>query len=450
MSVDVTMPKLSDTMEEGKILRWLKHVGDAVRPGDVLAEVETDKANMELEAYDEGVLAELRIGEGDSAPVGAVIAVLDAPGAAKAAPSGEKPSRPAEKPRAAERPEAAERRPGDGRRAPEARAPAEPAPKPSPRPAAPREPESWRPTVVRRGEEGGDAAPKASPLARRIAREHGLDLAGIPGTGPGGRVVEKDVEAAVARQAGGERSRKVPAPEPAPAEAPRAPAAGRVELSRVRRTTAKRMGEAKREVPHFYASAEIAMDEVMRLKEGLTGVGEDYEGLTYTHLVLKAVGLALRRVPELNASYDGDAMVLHDTVHVGLATATDDGLMVPVVRDCDRASVATIAREARALVERARAGRFAADDLSGGTFTVSNLGMFPVSEFAAIINPPQAAILAVSAIRAVPVVRDGQVVPGHVMKVTLSCDHRIVDGVLAGRFLRELKTLLEQPLALVV
>src|SRR5262249_52602694 len=197
---------------------------------DVLAEVETDKANMELEAYDEGVLAELRIGEGDSAPVGAVIAVLDAPGAAKAAPSGEKPPRPAEKPRAAERSEAAERRPGAGRGAPEARAPAEPAKparKPSPRAAAPREPESWRPTVVRRGEEGGDAAPKASPLARRIAREHGLDLAGIPGTGPGGRVVEKDVEAAVARQAGGERSRKGPAPEPAPAEAPRAPSGGR-------------------------------------------------------------------------------------------------------------------------------------------------------------------------------------------------------------------------------
>jgi pyruvate dehydrogenase E2 component (dihydrolipoamide acetyltransferase) len=192
------------------------------------------------------------------------------------------------------------------------------------------------------------------------------------------------------------------------------------------------------------------MDEAARAKDALARLGGDFEGLTYTHLVLKAVGLALRQVPELNASYDGDAMILHDAVHVGLATATDEGLVVPVVRNCDRERLAEIVRQTQGLVERARSLHFAPDDLSGATFTVSNLGMFPVSDFAAIINPPQAAILAVGAVRTTPVVREGAVVPGRVMTVTLSCDHRILDGVLAGRFLRELKALLENPVALVV
>jgi pyruvate dehydrogenase E2 component (dihydrolipoamide acetyltransferase) len=423
MAIDVLMPKLSDTMEEGKILRWLKQVGDRVAIGDILAEVETDKANMEMEAYDEGTLAEVRVAEGETAPVGAVIAVLTAAGERAAGPAG--PSAPAA------------------------------APAPPARPA-----EARRPVAVPRS--GGSAAGagdrvRASPLARRVAREHGLDLAGIPGTGPGGRIVERDVEAAVA--GGRERAPAAPArsapaaaaPErpPAPPER-RVPASRRLELTRIRRTTAKRMGESKREVPHFYASAEIAMDEAVGLKEGLAALGGEWEGVTYTHLVLKAVGLALRRVPELNASYDGDAAVVHEAVNVGLATAVDDGLVVPVVHDCDRQPLGQIVRLARGLVERARAGRFAGDDLSGGTFTVSNLGILPVSEFAAVINPPQAAILAVAAIRAVPVVRGGRVVPGRVMTVTLSADHRIVDGILAGRFLRELKALLEQPLALVV
>ncbi len=453
MPIDVTMPKLSDTMEEGKILRWLKQVGDAVRIGDVLAEVETDKANMELEAYDEGTLAEVRVGEGEGAPVGAVIAVLSQAGeqAPKTAGAAVRPAR--------------EVKPAPPPEKPVAKA--EPAPEPRPakaEPAAPQAPvappprEQWRPSVVRRPEPAEAAQVRASPLARRIAREHDLDLATIAGTGPGGRIVEKDVEAALA-----ERNAAVPAETAPPVAAVTMRAEGRavrtevppsgarrVELSRIRRTTAKRMSDAKREVPHFYASADVAMDEAVRLKESLVALGEDWVGLTYTHLVLKAVGLALRRVPEVNASFDGDATILHGAVNVGMATATDDGLMVPVVRGCDHEPLGAIVRQARGLVERARAGRFAGDDLSGATFTVSNLGMFPVSEFAAIINPPQAAILAVSAIREVPVVRDGAVVPGRVMTVTLSSDHRLVDGVIAGRFLRELKALLEHPVALVV
>ena len=434
MPVDVTMPKLSDTMEEGKILRWMKQPGDPVAIGEIIAEVETDKANMELEAYDEGVLAEVRVAEGQSAPVGAVIAVLSdkkAPAAkGKPAPApAEKGAAPA-KP-AAEKPTA---KPAEDRR------PA--APKPEPR-------ETWRPTVVKRPEPAetrGEERVKASPLARKIAEEHGVDLRAVSGTGPGGRIVEKDVEQAI--KGGGE----APPAERAKPAAPSAPQpkAGRVELSRIRRTTAKRMGEAKREIPHFYASTEIAMDEAVRLKEALVALGGEYGDLTYTHVLVKAVGLALRRVPELNASYDGDAMLLHDQVNVGVATAIDDGLVVPVVRNADREPLAAIVRQARGLLERARAGRFASDDLSGGTFTLSNLGMLPVTDFAAVINPPQAAILAVGAIREVPVVRAGRVVPGRVMAVTVSCDHRIIDGVLAGRFLRELKGLLENPLALVL
>jgi pyruvate dehydrogenase E2 component (dihydrolipoamide acetyltransferase) len=420
MPVDVTMPKLSDTMEEGKILRWMKKPGDPVAIGEIIAEVETDKANMELEAYDEGVLAEVRVAEGQSAPVGAVIAVLSD----KKAPATKEKAAPAAAKPAAEK---AAAKPADDRR------PA--APKPEPR-------EAWRPTVVKRPEPPdarGEERVKASPLARKIAEEHGVDLRAISGTGPGGRIVEKDVEQAI--QGGAE----APAPERA-----KPAAAGRVELSRIRRTTAKRMGEAKREIPHFYASAEIAMDEAVRLKEALAALGGEYDDLTYTHVLVKAVGLALRRVPELNASYDGDAMLLHDQVNVGVATAVDDGLVVPVVRGPDREPLAAIVRQARGLLERARAGRFASDDLSGGTFTLSNLGMLPVTDFAAVINPPQAAILAVGAIREVPVVRAGRVVPGRTMTVTVSCDHRIIDGVLAGRFLRELKGLLENPLALVL
>ncbi len=405
MAIEITMPKLSDTMEEGTIIHWVKQVGDAVRIGDVLAEVETDKANMELEAFDEGTLTEVRVREGESAPVGAVIALLGAAGDA---------------------------------RSPVAR----PAPAPAPPSSAPVPPPAPAARVTPPPRDGERV--RASPLARRIAIERGVDLEAVAGTGPGGRIVERDVPPA----------RPASSPPP-PAPAPRVPptaatSAGdqRIELSRIRRTTAKRMTEAKRDVPHFYASADIAMDESVRLKEGLTALGGDWAGLTYTPLVLKAVGLALARVPAVNASYEDDAIRQHAAVNVGLATALDDGLMVPVVRGCDREPLAAIVRRVHDVLERARAGRFAADDLTGGTFTVSNLGMFPVSNFAAVVNPPQAAILAVGTIRDVPVVRGGQVVPGRVMTVTVSCDHRVIDGVLAGRFLKELKALLESPLAL--
>jgi pyruvate dehydrogenase E2 component (dihydrolipoyllysine-residue acetyltransferase) len=434
---DVLMPKLSDTMEEGRIIRWLKQRGDRIAIGDILAEVETDKANMELEAFDEGTLAEIRTPEGESAPVGAVIAVLSEGGVAAEAPPAATTEQGAPKPAAAPAPEAREK--------PAAKAPAaEPAPETreaKPAPQADPEPE-----------EAGSRV-RASPLARRIARDRGVALDSVAGTGPGGRIVERDVEQASASAPKRPAAADAPSrPRPVAAVARPAAAAApsrRVELGKMRRTTAKRMAEAKRDIPHFYASSDVAMDECVRLKEGLGELEGEYTGLTYTHLVLKAVGVALRRVPEMNASLDDESVVLHDTVHVGLATATDQGLVVPVVRDCDRQPLGALVAQVRGLVERARAGKFAADDLRGGTFTVSNLGMYPVSHFAAVVNPPQAAILAVGTVRAVPVVRNGEVVPGHQMTVTLSCDHRIVDGALAGGFLRELVRLLEAPLALV-
>jgi pyruvate dehydrogenase E2 component (dihydrolipoamide acetyltransferase) len=218
----------------------------------------------------------------------------------------------------------------------------------------------------------------------------------------------------------------------------------------MRKTTAKRMADAKRDIPHFYVSGDLAMDEAVRLREGLAALGGEFDGVTLTHLIVKACGLALRRVPEMNASFDVDGVVVHEHVNVGIAAATDDGLLVPVLRDVDRAPLASVVHGARAAVARARAGKPSGDDLSGGTFTVSNLGMFPVAHFAAVVNPPQAAILAVGTVREVPVVRDAAIVPGRLMTVTLSCDHRVVDGALAGRFLAELKAVIEQPLALVV
>jgi pyruvate dehydrogenase E2 component (dihydrolipoamide acetyltransferase) len=459
MATDVLMPKLSDTMEEGKILKWLKQPGDRVRSGDLLAEVETDKANMEIESFDEGVVSELKVAEGESAPVGAVIAVLAAEGEAPAkAASGDGKKAAAKEPqaKAESEPEGKEPQKTPAASAKGAAGKAESAPAKDERAAETGKTTEAPPTerVPAAKAPAADAARstaaparagegvKASPLARKIAAERGVDLKALKGSGPGGRIVQKDVEA-TAREG-----------RPAPAKEPRPPAgpmpAGRREFSRTRKTTAKRMAEAKREIPHFYVSGDLAMDDAARVREELATLGGEFEGVTVTHLLVKACALALRRVPEMNASLDVDGVVIHEHVHIGIATATDEGLLVPVVHDADRIALAALVAEARAVVGRARAGKPAGQDLSGATFTISNLGMFPVSHFAAVVNPPQAGILSVGTIREVPVVRDGAVVPGRLMTVTLSCDHRVVDGALAGRFLAELKALVEAPVALVV
>ena len=368
MPVDVVMPKLSDTMEEGKILRWLKKPGDHVAVGEVLAEVETDKADMELEAEAEGVLSKILIEEGGSATVGQAIARL-ADGAGEGAAA----------------------RPESGERAPEQRKP---------------ETESRRPTV-----------PRPPTPERR---------------GPQAIVPPRP------------EARRAPAPRPP------APPSGREELSKIRRTVARRMAESKREVPHFYMTADIDMSECARLKTSLAAARPDVS-VSYTHLLLRAVALALGEHPRINARFaPEDAVEFSHGIHLGVAVALDEGLIVPVLHDYESKDVFTIAEEARALVGRVRAGKAEGGDLSGGTFTVSNLGMYPIEEFAAVINPPQAAVLAVGAVAERAVVRDGELTARPMMRVTLSSDHRVIDGAEAAQFMKTLKEMLEAPLRLVL
>jgi pyruvate dehydrogenase E2 component (dihydrolipoyllysine-residue acetyltransferase) len=425
VAVDIVMPKLSDTMEEGKILKWLKKVGDAITVGEVIAEVETDKADMELEASESGVLTEIKAAEGESAAVGAVIATVDGDGA----PAKPAPARKAETPAREEPKEAST------------------AEKPTAAPAAKSPPTAKNAPPGRDG--GAESPPKASPAARALANERGIDLAMVQGSGPDGRIVSDDVEVASVDRA---RPAAPRAPQPArsPEASREAPVAERHELSRMRQSIARRMSEAAREIPHFAVTAEIDMSEAVRLKTALEKDGTFEVPVTYTHMVLKATARALTRHPRLNASYRDGALEVHGEINLGMAVSVEDGLIVPVLRHADERSLADIASEARRLVGQTKQGRFAKEDLSGGTFTVSNMGMLDLESFTAVINPPQAAILAVGSIKPRPVVRDGAVVVAHTMFVTVSCDHRIIDGVMAGRFLEELKRLLENPIGLVV
>jgi pyruvate dehydrogenase E2 component (dihydrolipoamide acetyltransferase) len=379
MATDITMPKLTDTMAEGTIVRWLKHVGDRVTAGDILAEVETDKADMELEAAHSGVVTAIKVNEGDTAPVGAVIAVLGAENEGIVARDG-----------------------GASKSAPPTK------------PAAP--------------------VPPPTPLARRAAQERGVAVQAIAGSGARGRVVRRDVE---------------PMQRTAPTVVPAAPA-GRVAFSKMRLTIAKRMAEAKRDVPHFYLTSEVEMDAAIALRASLEKTGVIREPVTVTHLLIKAVALALQRHPRVNAAWDNDGLRFSDAINIGIATAIDDGLLVPVLKGCERLSLEAIATGARQLNEKARGGRFSADEMLGGTFTISNLGMFDVDEFSAVINPPQAGILAVGTVKERAIARGGALVVARTMRVTLSCDHRVLNGVEGAQFLQELKRLLENPVTLVM
>lgn len=428
MSTDIVMPKLSDTMEEGRILKWVKQVGDAIAVGDVLAEVETDKADMELEATDGGVLQAIQVPEGESAAVGAVIAVIDGGGTA-AKPAAKAAAAATPTPKGAEAgaapadeapPEEAAAYDADGAKE-EERSSAPPKRPPGPKRTAP-------------PARSSSATPKTSEAARALARERGVDLATVTGSGPDGRIVSEDVEAATGTPPRPETSRVTE----------------RHQLSRMRQSIARRMSEAFRDIPHFSVTAEIDMSEAVRLKAALEKDATFHVPVTYTHMVLKAVARALTRHPRLNASYRDGTLEMHAEINLGMAVSVEDGLIVPVLRRADERPLAEIASEARRLVAQTKQGRFASDDLSGGTFTVSNMGMLDLESFTAVINPPQAAILAVGSIKPRAVVRNGAVVAAHTMFVTVSCDHRIIDGVMAGRFLEELKTLLENPIGLVV
>ena len=401
---DVRMPRLSDTMTEGILSQWLKHEGEQVSRGDVLAEIETDKATMELEADDSGVLTRILVEPGTTVPIGQPIAVIGEPDATA--------------PQAAAAPAAA---------APQPTRP------PAAAPAAPR-----------------SAEVRTSPLARAIAREHGLDIATITGTGPGGRIVRADVQDAVAaRDRATTPAPTAPAGSPAPAgSAAPGSADTEVRLNSIRRITAQRLTESAA-APHFYLTSVVDAQPLLALRSelntqlaGATGAPR----ISVTDLLVCACAIALRAHPGVNSSWAGDHLVQRGQVNIGLAVALPDGLIVPVIRDADRKGVRAIASEAHALSDRARAGKLTPEEFSGGTFTISNLGMYGVDHFTAVINPPEAAILAVGAARDEPVVRDGELVAGTTMKLTLTIDHRVLDGAAAAAFLRDLVGLLEQPL----
>jgi pyruvate dehydrogenase E2 component (dihydrolipoamide acetyltransferase) len=423
----VTMPKMSDTMEEGTIVRWLKHPGDQVTEGEPIAEVETDKANVEMEAFNSGVLGQILVTEGQTVPVGQLIATIEAPGAAPAPPAPKAEAPPA--PQAQPAPEAAPPPPP----APKAEAPAPPAP--------PAEEEERM---------------KVSPLARRLAQEYGVDLSQVHGTGPNGRIVEADIENYVARKGAAPPAPAPPTPEAVPAPAPPAPKAAapatevpfdEVPLSRMRKTIAERMANSTRTIPHFYVTTEVEMDWAARVRDELNA-DESQPKISFNDLVIKACALALTKFPRVNASFEGDKLRVYKQVNVGMAVALDDGLIVPVVHDADKKHLREIAAQTKELAQHARDNQLRAHEFTGSTFTVTNLGMFGIEEFSAIINPPEAATLSIGGIHDEPVVIDGQVAVAKRMKITVSADHRVIDGAEAAKFIQEVKHQLESPIGL--
>ena len=488
MSNEITMPKLSDTMEEGKILRWLKHPGDKIARGEAIAEVETDKADMVLESFEEGVLDQIKLNEGESAPVGAVIATMKSAGAKESKPQAKSDAKPAAakdskpQPQSDDRPastasmedpgaEAAETtemprpiaiKPKSAEKRDSPKKPISPAAvvtdgsagdlhvhpamsaNPSAAPTAiaapPPHPEPSKPAV---DDDAGDGHKlRASPLARRAAEEAGIDISHVRGTGPDGRVTKRDVDNFLREQQLFKFRRLVSPREGAPGS--------REELSAMRKTIAKRMALSKREIPHFYVTVEVAMEDAVRLKDSLEATELFEETVTYNDIIVKACALALGRYPRINASYEDEGIVIHPNINIGVAVAVEDGLILPVIRECERLSLLEISRAAHRLVAKSSRGGFTSDELSGATFSISNMGMLGIEHFAAVIVPPQAAILAVSAIKDRPVVRNGQLAVGKTMMITGSFDHRIVDGVVAGRFLQELKRFLENPSSLLL
>ncbi|MGH2515621.1 MAG: dihydrolipoamide acetyltransferase family protein [Ktedonobacterales bacterium] len=475
----VLMPKLGDTMEEGKILNWLKREGERVERGDALAEIETEKVTIPVEAFAEGVLRKILVQAGETVPVGAPIAYTGTADEALPANAGATPAT------------TATNAPQVARTATESQADAAPAQTASqsasvvasggrPTATAPQrqraQPVASAANTQAVAERGVTYAPNGtsaangngnghgiateqrgrtfiSPVARRIAQEHELDVTKIAGTGPGGRIIRDDVEAAIANP-------QVAAPTPA-AQQPLVPiAAARpgedveaVPLSNMRKTIARRLQQSMQTTPHFYVTVAIDATKLgafrQQVNEYAAKLPEPVK-ISVNDLIVKGVATALTHMPQVNVSYDGEQLLLKKHINIGVAVALEQGLIVPVLRDADKRGVLDIAKESRRLVEAARTGKLKPEEFQGGTFSVSNLGMFEVEEFTAIINPPEAAILAIGAIVPTPVVRDGQVVVRDIMKVTLSVDHRALDGATAARFLQELKRLLEEPLGMLL
>ena len=446
MAIPVEMPKMSDTMEEGVLVAWLVDEGAAVAAGDIIAQVETDKATMDLEVYDDGVLLKKVIGEGDAVPIGALIAVLGDKGEdvsdlleRYSAGAASRDTSAAENVGVAS---------GNGQDSLPALAPVA----------------------------GDGSRVKASPLAKKLAQEHGLDLTRMRGSGPEGRIVKRDIELAM----GGVQ---VPAQTQAPAplvreperEQSAAPAAARVptpapyqptvfsdadqpdetvRISQMRKAIARRLAQSKFTAPHFYLTIDVDMDRAVAARARVNAIAEKEgsERISFNDIITKACAVALRSHPAVNASYleDQGEIRYHKSIHVAVAVAIDEGLITPVIRHADRKGLSEIGAETRMLAQKARDRRLQPEEFEGSTFTTSNLGMFGIEEFTAIINPPEACILAIGAIRDEAIVRDGQVVAGKRMKLTMSCDHRVVDGATGSRFLETLRKYLEEPLNLLL
>jgi pyruvate dehydrogenase E2 component (dihydrolipoamide acetyltransferase) len=441
---EVFMPRLSDTMQEGTVSTWTKNVGDRVEKGDVLAEIETDKATMELEAYDSGVLERIVVDAGKTVPIGEIIAVIgDGSGAGAGGGTGAAVSAGEATPAAP----AADAQPEP----PVSASPATPTATPvAPAPAAPSAPATPSAPAAPSANGSAGTTVKASPLARAMARDAGLDLSTVQGSGPGGRIVRADVQDAIA--ALGARPAAA-APAPTSSALPTGPDVEEVPLNNVRRITAKRLTESMQQAPHFYLTRAVDADELVaaraRINAGLAAVAGEGQPtkVSVNDVIVKAVAMALRAHPEVNVSFAGEKLLRHRRIHIGVAVALPDGLIVPVIRDADTLTITQISAQTRDLATRARAGKLKPEEFSGSTFSVSNLGMFGVDQFTAVINPPEAAILAVGATKQEPVVRDGAVVVGNTMRVTLSIDHRALDGATAAKFLADLVGLLENPLA---
>ena len=421
MATNILMPALSPTMTEGTLARWLKKEGDSVRAGDVIAEIETDKATMEVEAVDEGVLGKILVADGTAGvKVNDPIAVLVEDGESADA-------RPAAKPAAAPAAEAP-------------KAAAAPTPTPAPKP---------------NGHAPEAARVFASPLARRMASQAGIDLSTLKGSGPNGRIVRADIEAA--------RGKPVPVAQAGVPTAPLAPPAAKappttaahtlLPHSTMRRTIARRLTEAKQSIPHFYASIDVEIDALLKLRAELNAKSPEGEGafkLSVNDLVIKAAAATLRKAPKVNASYSDEGAVLYDDVDISVAVSIPDGLITPIIRRADQKGLATISNEMKDLASRAKSGKLKPEEFQGGGFSISNMGMYGVSTFAAIINPPQGAILAVAAGTQRPVVKNGELAVATVMTCTLSVDHRIVDGALGAEWLAAFKRIAEDPLSLML
>jgi len=452
MATKVVMEALSPTMEEGRLVKWLKNEGDQVKNGETLAEVETDKAIMELVARGEGVLRKRLLPEDSAAPVGQLIAVIAGPdenidalvggaaGAAAPAPSptpapadvvakGNETAGASPVPRTAAQSQGEASTPPQEKvaDAPAASSASQPPAQPAPAPQA--------------GSNGGRT--RSSPLARRLASESGLDLQAVQGSGPGGRIIKRDVEAAVAS---GPRSPVTGAAVAVPA------AAGAdsrdVPLTQIRKTIARRLSESIGPIPTFYLTAELDMERVAEMRTAMSAMGDEFK-VSFNDIVLKAVATALSQHPEVNAHWLGDKIRYFNRVHLGMAVAIEEGLITPVIFDADHKRMSEISRESRELAKRARDRKLKPEEYTGSTFSVSNLGMFGIDQFTAIINPPEVGILAIGALEDKPVVLDGEVVHRKRMRVTMSCDHRVVDGALGARFLQTLRRLIENPLMLV-